>query len=82
MEKGQGKDSKPEVDHELLKYRRFQEIGLSFILAWPVGIMLLAMYGFDYIIPQVSVLVLAIGSILLSIGSTGRREIKERREKE
>jgi len=51
---------------------------MAIFLSWPVAMMLATMYGLDDIIPQISVLILAIAVIVFCIGLVGRQELKER----
>lgn len=44
--------------------------------------MLATMYGLDYIIPQISVVILALAVVIFCIGHVGRQELKEQRERE
>lgn len=81
MESAQGKSSKHQVNL-LRRYIRFQEVGLAFFLSSPVAIMVAVMYGFEYLIPQIWVLMWAIGSIIFFIGHVGRQELKEQKERE
>jgi len=70
------------IDPEKRKWIRFMQAGLSCILAWPVAIMLAAMYGLENIVPDMSVLMVMVGIILMAIGSDGWEQLKERRQAE
>ena len=67
------------IDPEKRKYMRFMQVGLSCILAWPVAIMLAAMYGLQNQVPIMSVLMVMIGLVIFAIGDIGRQELAERR---
>jgi hypothetical protein len=58
------------------------QVGLSCILAWPVAIMLAAMYGLETEVPNMSVLMLTIGWIIFVMGHVGWQNLKERRQRE
>ena len=82
MERGQTENRKDGVTPELRKYIRIQIAGMAIFLSWPVAMMLATMYGLDYIIPQISALLIIIALIVFAIGLVGRQELKERtREK-
>lgn len=82
MGKSQRKDSQDGVSPELRKYIRIQIAGMAIFLSWPVAMMLATMYCLDYIIPQISALLIIIALIVFAIGLVGRQELKERtREK-
>lgn len=66
------------VDPEKRKYLRFMQVGLSCILAWPVVIMLAAMYGLESLIPDVSVLMVVVGVVIFTIGYEDRKKLAER----
>lgn len=78
METGQREDHKDGVS-PLRKYIRFQQIGCATIVAWPVGIMIASMFGLDYLVPQISVLVVYIGVTFFAIGHVGRQELRKER---
>lgn len=61
------------------KYLRFQEVGLSIWLAWPVAIMVASMYGLDRAVGVISVFMIVIGAIVFAIGHYGRQELRERK---
>jgi len=75
-------DSKSTIDPEKHKYMRFMQVGLSFIFAWPVAIMLAAMYGLESMVPIMSVLIVGIGVLIFAFGYTGWQELRERRRTE
>lgn len=79
MEGTDRENRKHPVDPEKRRYLRFMQVGLSCILAWPVAIMLAAMYGLKSLIPSVSVLMVMIGEIIFAIGYVGRQELRERK---
>jgi len=78
MGRSQKKDSQDGISPELRRYIRIQIVGMAIFLSWPVAMMLATMYGLDDIIPQISVLILAIAVIVFCIGLVGRQELKER----
>jgi hypothetical protein len=71
-------NSNHQVDPEKRKYMRLMQIGLSCILAWPVVIMLAAMYGLENIVPIISVLMVMIGVVIFAIGEIGRQELRDK----
>ena len=81
METAQRKSCKHSVNPER-KYIRLQEIGLSHILAGPVAILVAAMFGFDFWIPHISVLLTMVGVAFFSAGHIGRQELKKQKERE
>jgi hypothetical protein len=64
------------------KYIRLQEIGLAFFLSWPVAMMLAAMYHFEAIIGQITVLIIVAAVIFFAFGHVGRQELTEREKGE
>lgn len=82
MGTGQRKDSSSQVSPGLRKCIRIQIVGMAIFLSWPVAMMLATMYGLDYIIPQISVVILALAVVIFCIGHVGRQELKEQRERE
>jgi len=78
MEGTHRENNKHPVDPEKRKYMRFMQVGLSCILAWPVAIMLAAMYGLENIVPIMSVLIVMIGVVIFAIGYVGAQELRER----
>lgn len=81
MESAQRESRKHPVNPER-KYIRLQTVGMSFVLAWPVAMMLAAMYSLEFWIPHISVLLIIIGTAFFSTGHIGRQELKEQRERE
>jgi membrane protein YdbS with pleckstrin-like domain len=71
-----------QIDPEKRKCMRFMQVGLSCILAWPVAIMLAAMYGLESMVPIMSVLMVVIGAVIFTIGYVGKQELAERRRAE
>lgn len=82
MERGQREIREDGVSPELRKIIRVQIVGMSIFLSWPVAMMLATMYGLDYIIPQISALLIIIALIVFAIGHVGRQELKERNARE
>lgn len=78
MEGTHRENSNHQVDPEKRKYMWFMQVGLSCILAWPVAIMLAAMYGLESLIPIVSVLMIMIGVLIFAIGNVGRQELQDK----
>jgi len=56
------------------------QAGLSFIFAWPVAIMLAAMYGLKTLVPVVSVLMVMVGVLIFAIGAVGRQELRDKKD--
>jgi len=50
---------------------------MAIFLSWPVAMMLATMYGLDYIIPQISVVIISIAVVVFCIGLVGRQELRE-----
>lgn len=73
-------NSKHQIDPEQQKYMRFMQAGLSFIFAWPVAIMLAAMYGLKTLVPVVSVLMVMVGVLIFAIGAVGRQELRDKKD--
>ncbi len=71
-------NSKHVIDLAKHKCMRFMQVGLSFVFAWPVAIMLAAMYGLKSMVPIMSVLMVGVGVLIFAFGYTGRQELKER----
>lgn len=65
---------------KVTKHIRFMEVGLAHILAMPVAIMLMAMYGLGRFAAQIAVLLVMAGVIWFAIGWTGRQEAKQRED--
>lgn len=82
MERSQGKDSQDRVSPKLRKYIRLQIVGMALFLSWPVAMMLADMYGLDFWIPHISILLVYGGVALFSVGDIGRRRLKEEEERE
>jgi len=68
---------KHQINPELRKYIRIQIVGMAIFLSWPVAMMMATMYGLDYIIPQISALLIVVALIVFSIGLVGRQELRE-----
>jgi hypothetical protein len=81
METTQRESHKHPVNPER-RYIRLQEIGLSHFFAWPVAIMVAAMFGFDFWVPHISVLLITLSVVFFSAGHVGRQKLKEQRERE
>jgi len=77
VETDQRKDSQDGISPELRKYIRIQVVGMAIFLSWPVAMMLATMYGLDYIIPQISVVIISIAVVVFCIGLVGRQELRE-----
>lgn len=61
------------------KYIRLQIVGLAFICAWPVAMILAAMFGISgRVIFQVSVLQVYGGIAFLCAGHIGQQELKKK----
>lgn len=81
MERGQGKDSSDQVKSpELRRWINVQTIGMSFVLAIPVAMMVADMYGLQQQVPQIGVLLFMIGTVIFAIGHYGRRELRARED--
>ena len=78
MERGQGKDRSDKVSPALRKCINIQTIGMAFVLAIPVAMMLADMYGLRYLVPQIAVLLFAVGMIIFAIGTEQRRQVRAR----
>lgn len=76
METGKEEDCKHPVNPEQ-KYIRVQEVGMAFVLAWPVMMVLACMYGFERLIPHLSVLMLVAGVAIFCVGKVAREELEE-----
>ena len=70
------------IDPEKRKCMRFMQVGLSCIVAWPVAIMLAAMYGLQNQVPIMSVVMVMIGIVIFAIGYVGRQELAEQKRAE
>lgn len=78
MEGNQRKDCSDEVAAKR-KYLRFMQVGLAIFFAWPVAIMLASMFGLDYQVPTISVLMIMLAIAIFSIGHVGREELKQQK---
>jgi uncharacterized membrane protein len=74
-----GRESRKDRVNPARKYIRLQEIGLAFFLSWPVAMMAADMYGLQYIIPIMSVLLIGVAVILFAIGHEGRQGLREQK---
>ena len=79
MERDQKKHSERQITPELRTCIRLQTVGMSFVLAWPVAIILADMYGLESIIPIMSVLMVFTGVIIFAVGYIKRQELRERK---
>jgi hypothetical protein len=78
MDTGQRESRKPQIN-PVRKYIWCQQVGMAIFFAWPVAIMLASMFDLDYIVVQMSVLMVGIAVLIFAIGHVGREELAERR---
>jgi hypothetical protein len=81
VERTETENRRHPIVREKLKCMRFMQVGLSCILAWPVAIMLAAMYGLENMVPIMSVVMVMIGVVVFAIGYVGRQELRGRQLK-